>query len=85
MNEQLVEVGATFDVAIFDGGLPAVLVTCEQTAFNIVSCHVHAFGDLDPEGIEKLLALVVGAIEKHCAWYDAKGIPLGDDPAEAPF
>lgn len=54
----LVEVGTSFDIAVFQDGSPVVIATLVQSEPNLVDCFVTSFGDFDAPALAELLAMV---------------------------
>lgn len=55
---ELVEIGTSFDVAVFQDGSPVLIATLVQSQPNVVDCFFTSFGDIDSQSLAQLLAVV---------------------------
>lgn len=55
---ELVDVGTSMDVAVFQDGTPVVICTLVQSQPNVVDCFFTSFGELDAAALAQLLQVV---------------------------
>lgn len=72
----LVEIGTSFDVAIFQDGSPVVIATLVQSQPNLVDCFITSFSELDASALTELLQVVGEQLVVH----ERAGADGDDDP-----
>ena len=62
---ELVQIGTSFDVAIFQDGSPVFIATLVQSSPNLVDCFISDFGTFDAQAAAELLEMVGKQIVEH--------------------
>lgn len=55
---ELVEIGTSFDIAVFQDGSPVVIATLVQSQPNTVDCFFTSFGHINAPALAELLEVV---------------------------